>query len=114
MSLQSCFLVSGILKMMMVWNSVGETRPEATWTKQYHGVPALVNLILTKRYAPDRRAKTAKNGAKPAKDGANHFQKPDSYPGFYGRLIATTTALFPGISFYPSVRTSSLSRGVVD
>ena len=27
MRLQSCSLVSAILKMMMVWNSVGETRP---------------------------------------------------------------------------------------
>ena len=29
MWLQSCSLVSVILKMMMVWNSVGETRSEA-------------------------------------------------------------------------------------
>jgi hypothetical protein len=70
----------------MAWNSVGVRRPEAT-VVQYHEVFALVNLILTKRYAPQRRAKTAKSSAKPAKDGANHFQKPDSYPGFYGRYV---------------------------
>jgi hypothetical protein len=80
MWLYSCFLVSAILKMLMVWNSVGETRPEATCTRQYHGVFALVNLILTKRYAPHGRAKTAKNSTKPTKDSANHFQKADSYP----------------------------------
>jgi hypothetical protein len=47
---------------------------------------ALVNLILTKRYALHGRAKTAKRSTKPAKYRANHFQKPDSYPGFYGTL----------------------------
>jgi hypothetical protein len=34
---------------------------------QYHWVFALVNLILTKRQARWKRAKTAKNGAKAAK-----------------------------------------------
>ena len=45
MWLQSCFLVSAILKMM-VWNSVGETRPELRPHVQNNiGVFALVNLI---------------------------------------------------------------------
>jgi len=77
MWLQSCSLVSAILKMMMVWNSVGETRPEArggdSGLRPHVLVQAnmcvLVNLILTQRYG---RAKTAKNGA-------NHFQKRPSF-----------------------------------
>jgi hypothetical protein len=45
---------------------------------------ALVNLILTKRQELYERAKAAKNGPKLTKNGANHFQKEDSYPRLYG------------------------------
>ena len=81
MWLQSCSLVSAILKMM-VWNSVGETRPEAGGGNSGLRPPVdRVQNDITVFELTKRRVLRARYGrAKTAKDDANHFQKQDLYP----------------------------------
>ena len=81
---QSCSLVSAILEVVVVWNSVGETRPiigrggDSGLRPHVRVQGDITVFVLTKRHA---RYGVRYGRAKTAKNGANHFQKQDLYLG---------------------------------